>query len=104
MLSGCIPAGELQQDSASKSIHTRLVHIVSEKRNYGTYGISGIDGKDPLVSVVSVNSVCSVVSLLCKGIATALIEKLKEIAVERRAYVIFVQADTGVEDQPAKER
>lgn len=30
-----------------------------------------------------------------KGIATALIEKLKKIAVRRKAWVIFVQADTG---------
>lgn len=36
-----------------------------------------------------------------EGIATALIEKLKEVAVERGAWVIFVQADTGVEDEPA---
>jgi aminoglycoside 3-N-acetyltransferase I len=36
-----------------------------------------------------------------EGIATALIEKLKEIAAKRRAYVIFVQADTGIEDKPA---
>lgn len=36
-----------------------------------------------------------------EGIATALIEKLKEIAARRGAYVIFVQADTGVEDEPA---
>ena len=36
-----------------------------------------------------------------EGIATALIEKLKEIAAERRAYVIFVQADTGIEDEAA---
>jgi aminoglycoside 3-N-acetyltransferase I len=36
-----------------------------------------------------------------EGIATALIEKLKEIAARRKAYVIFVQADTGVEDEPA---
>ena len=36
-----------------------------------------------------------------EGIATALIEKLKEIAAKRRAYVIFVQADTGIEDEPA---
>jgi aminoglycoside 3-N-acetyltransferase I len=36
-----------------------------------------------------------------EGIATALIEKLKEIAGKRRAYVIFVQADTGIEDKPA---
>jgi aminoglycoside 3-N-acetyltransferase I len=36
-----------------------------------------------------------------KGIATALIEKLKKIAVRRKAWVIFVQADTGVEDEPA---
>lgn len=36
-----------------------------------------------------------------KGIATALIERLKQIAAERGAYVIFVQADTGVEDEPA---
>ena len=36
-----------------------------------------------------------------EGIATALIEKLKKIAAERRAYVIFVQADTGIEDEPA---
>lgn len=35
------------------------------------------------------------------GIATALIEKLKDIARERGAYVIFVQADTGVDDAPA---
>jgi aminoglycoside 3-N-acetyltransferase I len=35
------------------------------------------------------------------GIATALIEQLKKIAAERGAYVIFVQADTDVEDQPA---
>lgn len=36
-----------------------------------------------------------------EGIATALIEKLKVIAARRRAYVIFVQADTGTEDKPA---
>jgi aminoglycoside 3-N-acetyltransferase I len=36
-----------------------------------------------------------------EGIATALIEKLKEIAAKRRAYVIFVQADIGIEDKPA---
>jgi aminoglycoside 3-N-acetyltransferase I len=36
-----------------------------------------------------------------EGIATALIEKLKEIAAERGAWVIFVQADTGIEDEPA---
>ncbi|WP_299489848.1 AAC(3)-I family aminoglycoside N-acetyltransferase [Acaryochloris sp. IP29b_bin.137] len=36
-----------------------------------------------------------------QGIATALIEHLKTIAAERGAYVIFVQADTSIEDQPA---
>ena len=36
-----------------------------------------------------------------EGIATAMIEKLKSIAAERGAYVIFVQADTGIEDEPA---
>ena len=36
-----------------------------------------------------------------KGIATGLIEALRKIAAERGAYVVFVQADTGVEDQPA---
>src|SRR5690606_5892520 len=36
-----------------------------------------------------------------QGIATALIAKLKRIAKARGAYVIFVQADTGVEDEPA---
>lgn len=36
-----------------------------------------------------------------EGIAIALIEKLKVIAAERGAYVIFVQADTGIEDEPA---
>ena len=36
-----------------------------------------------------------------EGIATALIEELGRIAAARGAYVIFVQADTGVEDGPA---
>jgi aminoglycoside 3-N-acetyltransferase I len=36
-----------------------------------------------------------------EGVATALIQALKAIAAERGAYVIFVQADTGVEDEPA---
>ncbi len=36
-----------------------------------------------------------------EGIATALIEVLKEIAANRGAYVIIVQADTSVEDEPA---
>lgn len=36
-----------------------------------------------------------------KGVATGLIEKLKAIGAERGAYVIFVQADTSIEDQPA---
>lgn len=36
-----------------------------------------------------------------EGIATALIEELKKIAATRGAYVILVQADTGVEDEPA---
>lgn len=36
-----------------------------------------------------------------KGIATALIQELKTIAADRGAYVIFVQADTGPEDEAA---
>lgn len=36
-----------------------------------------------------------------EGIATALIEAVKAVALERGAYVIFVQADTEVEDEPA---
>ena len=36
-----------------------------------------------------------------RGIATALIQRLRGIASERGAYVIFVQADTGPEDQAA---
>ena len=35
------------------------------------------------------------------GVATALIDELRSIARERGAYVIFVQADTGIEDEPA---
>ncbi|MBV5260008.1 AAC(3)-I family aminoglycoside N-acetyltransferase [Synechococcus moorigangaii CMS01] len=38
-----------------------------------------------------------------KGIATALIQELKAIGAERGAYVIYVQADKGAEDQPAIE-
>lgn len=34
-----------------------------------------------------------------QGVATSLIEKLKQIAAERGAYVVFVQADYG--DDPA---
>lgn len=36
-----------------------------------------------------------------EGIATALIERLKKIAAGCGAHVIFVQADTGKEDEPA---
>ncbi|HUQ18920.1 MAG TPA: AAC(3)-I family aminoglycoside N-acetyltransferase [Gemmatimonadaceae bacterium] len=36
-----------------------------------------------------------------QGIATVLIEELRKIAAARGAYVIFVQADTGIEDEPA---
>lgn len=36
-----------------------------------------------------------------QGIATALIEALKSMAAGRGAWVIFVQADTAIEDQPA---
>ena len=36
-----------------------------------------------------------------QGIATALIGKLRELAADRGAYVVFVQADTGIEDQAA---
>lgn len=36
-----------------------------------------------------------------EGIATALIETLRTIAAARNAYVIFVQADTTLEDEPA---
>ncbi len=36
-----------------------------------------------------------------EGIATKLIEAMKRIASARGAYVIFVQADKGVEDEPA---
>jgi aminoglycoside 3-N-acetyltransferase I len=38
-----------------------------------------------------------------RGIATALVERLREIAAARGAYVIFVQADTNAEDAPAIE-
>lgn len=36
-----------------------------------------------------------------RGIATALIEAVLAIARERGAYLVFVQADTRAEDQPA---
>ncbi len=36
-----------------------------------------------------------------EGIATSMIEKLKEVAAARGAYVIYVQADTGIDDEPA---
>ena len=36
-----------------------------------------------------------------KGVATALIRELQKIGAARGAWVIFVQADTGVEDEPA---
>lgn len=36
-----------------------------------------------------------------KGVATSLIQELKKLAARRGAYVIFVQADTEVEDEPA---
>ncbi len=36
-----------------------------------------------------------------QGIATALIQELKKIAAVRGACGIFVQADTGIEDEPA---
>lgn len=36
-----------------------------------------------------------------EGIATALIIELQRIAAARGAYVIYVQADTGIEDAPA---
>jgi aminoglycoside 3-N-acetyltransferase I len=36
-----------------------------------------------------------------RGLATGLIEELGRIAAARGAWVMFVQADTGVEDEPA---
>lgn len=36
-----------------------------------------------------------------EGIATTLISSLRSLAAEIGAHVIFVQADTGAEDQPA---
>lgn len=36
-----------------------------------------------------------------RGIATALIEATRQLASERGAWVVFVQSDTGVEDEPA---
>ena len=36
-----------------------------------------------------------------QGVATALIERLREIAVARGAHALFVQADTGAQDAPA---
>ena len=36
-----------------------------------------------------------------QGVATALIERTTDIAAKRGAWVVFIQADTGVEDEPA---
>lgn len=36
-----------------------------------------------------------------EGIATALMTEIKHIATKRGAYLVFVQADTAIEDQPA---
>ena len=36
-----------------------------------------------------------------QGVATALIDALRQVAAQRGAYVMFVQADTGTEDQAA---
>jgi GNAT superfamily N-acetyltransferase len=37
-----------------------------------------------------------------RGIATALIGELRRIAKDRGAWVIYVQADTAPEDEPAR--
>jgi aminoglycoside 3-N-acetyltransferase I len=36
-----------------------------------------------------------------RGIASALIHELQRVAADRGAWVIYVQADTGIEDEPA---
>jgi len=36
-----------------------------------------------------------------QGVATGLIQELRRVAADRGAYVVFVQADTGPEDEPA---
>lgn len=36
-----------------------------------------------------------------EGVATALLRTLKRLAAERGAHVMFVQADSGIEDEPA---
>lgn len=36
-----------------------------------------------------------------QGVATSLINTLRSLAAERGAYVVFVQADTGIEDEAA---
>ena len=54
-------------------------------------------------SEIYIYDLAVVVSHRRRGIATALIERLKDIASERGAYVIFVQADTGAEDHAAIE-
>jgi aminoglycoside 3-N-acetyltransferase I len=36
-----------------------------------------------------------------QGVATALIRALNRVAASRGAYLMFVQADTGIEDEPA---
>jgi aminoglycoside 3-N-acetyltransferase I len=36
-----------------------------------------------------------------QGVATALIQTLQKAAASRGAYAIFVQADSGIEDEPA---
>lgn len=37
-----------------------------------------------------------------RGVATALIGELRRIAADRNAWVIYVQADTAPEDEPAR--
>ena len=36
-----------------------------------------------------------------QGIATSLISKVRKVALTRGVWVVFVQADTGIEDKPA---
>jgi aminoglycoside 3-N-acetyltransferase I len=52
-------------------------------------------------SEIYIYDLAVVISHRRQGVATALIEALKVIAAARGAYVIFVQADTSPEDEPA---
>ncbi|HET8905042.1 MAG TPA: AAC(3)-I family aminoglycoside N-acetyltransferase [Saccharospirillum sp.] len=95
------PGPEYQQRLLGNEAFIALAAVDDEGRVMGGLAAYELPKFEQARSEIYLYDLAVLAGYRRQGVATSLINTLRSIAAERGAYVVFVQADTGIEDEAA---